>query len=129
MPERPRSSWKRTMSRIATSSTSRRSAVLISFFLRRSRASSRACGRRKLPTWSARKGGRVRADIGILLGAPLMNEETFVVKRLRRKAARRRMRHQVGYTKLKGGIDVESIVQFKRRCLLAGAAVLTLLGA
>src|SRR5215471_9841654 len=49
------------MSRIVASSTARSSLFKISPLRARSRASSRDWGRRKLPTWSARKGGRIRA--------------------------------------------------------------------
>src|SRR5471032_2155925 len=60
MPCRPQSSCILTTSRIAPSSTWRSAAASISPFFLRARASSSSLGRRKLPTWSARKGGVVR---------------------------------------------------------------------
>src|SRR4029434_11191161 len=60
IPAKPASSWKRTMSRIALSSASRSAGRGISPLANRSRAARSSDGRRKLPTWSARKGGAVR---------------------------------------------------------------------
>src|SRR3954469_18698452 len=61
MPSRPSSSWKCTISRIARSSIQRSCSLEMEPLRNCSRASSRERGRRKLPTWSARKGGRVRS--------------------------------------------------------------------
>src|SRR5262245_18131291 len=55
----PTSSCWRMRLRISRSSTSLSCASLISFFSCLARASWTACGRRKLPTWSARNGGLV----------------------------------------------------------------------
>ena len=62
---RPTSCWNLTISAMALSSTLRSCAAVISPRAFCSRASSRNFGRRKLPTWSARNGGVVRAVIGI----------------------------------------------------------------
>src|SRR5208282_221097 len=59
MPCNPTSSCIFTTLRIAASSMARNSAAEISLFLKRSRASRSSGGRSKLPTWSARKGGRL----------------------------------------------------------------------
>ena len=56
--------------------------------LRRSRASSRALGRRKLPTWSARNGGRGRdARLGVAAGVDI--GVSFVGAWLRRASCSR----------------------------------------
>ncbi len=57
----PASRWSATTSRIAVSSASRNPASSRSPARCRARASSSAGGRSRLPTWSARKGGSVRA--------------------------------------------------------------------
>src|SRR5829696_9964135 len=54
---------------MASSSTARSCAAVISPRAFRSRASRRRFGRRKLPTWSARNGGRVRVVMGLLVRA------------------------------------------------------------
>src|SRR3954454_8563704 len=61
---RPISSWRRTTSRMASSSIARRSSSEMRPAARSSRALSTSGGRSRLPTWSARKGGLVRTDIG-----------------------------------------------------------------
>jgi hypothetical protein len=60
---RPISSCRRTTSRIAASCTSRSVPGEISLRLAASRAVISSCGRMRLPTWSARKGGLLRALI------------------------------------------------------------------
>ena len=59
----PTSSCLRTTSRIASSSIPRSSSASIRPSLKSSRACSSSGGRRRLPTWSARKGGVVRGDM------------------------------------------------------------------
>src|SRR4051794_241296 len=61
---RPVCSWRRMTSRIASSSIARRSSWEMRPAARSSRALSTSGGRSRLPTWSARKGGLVRTDIG-----------------------------------------------------------------
>src|SRR6476646_7648982 len=58
----PASRCSSTTSRIASSSTARRPARSSCPDLNRARASARRAGRRRLPTWSARTGGAVRAE-------------------------------------------------------------------
>ena len=60
----PTSSCTRTTSRIASSSIPRSSSSSMRPALWSSRACSSRGGRSRLPTWSARKGGRVRAAMG-----------------------------------------------------------------
>src|SRR3954467_14643559 len=57
----PTSSCLRTTSRMASSSTPRSSSASMSPALKSSRACNSCGGRSRLPTWSARNGGRVRA--------------------------------------------------------------------
>src|SRR5690349_1294357 len=59
----PASRCMRTASRIAASSTARSSSAGSAPAPNASRARSRAGGRSRLPTWSARNGGRVRGAI------------------------------------------------------------------
>src|SRR3954452_19063133 len=61
---RPASRWSRMTSRVASSSTERSSLASMSPFANRSRASSRAGGRSREPTWSARYGGVSRRAMG-----------------------------------------------------------------
>src|SRR3954454_13664310 len=60
---RPTSSWSETTSRIASSSIALSSSAPIRSLAKSSRALSRAGGRSRLPTWSARYGGVSRAAI------------------------------------------------------------------
>src|SRR4051794_8797102 len=62
---RPASRCSAMTSRIASSSAARRTAASMSPALKAARARRSASGRRRLPTWSARKGGVVRA---VMLG-------------------------------------------------------------
>src|SRR3954470_17900676 len=64
----PTSSCRRTTSRIASSSTARSSSAAMRPAVKSSRARSSSGGRSRLPTWSARKGGRVRA---VIAGPPV----------------------------------------------------------
>src|SRR3954447_23632779 len=61
---RPASCWSRMTSRMASSSTERSSPASMSPFANRSRASSRAGGRSRETTWSARDGGVSRRAMG-----------------------------------------------------------------
>src|SRR5690606_34283020 len=63
---RPTSSCRRTTSAIDWSSISRRARASISPFFQRSRACRSLGGRRRLPTWSARKKGFVIALLLLL---------------------------------------------------------------
>src|SRR5262249_23640328 len=65
MDDRPTDSWSATAARIAASSTGRSAARSISPRATRARASRSSGGRRRLPTWSARNGGRAVPLIGL----------------------------------------------------------------
>ena len=67
---RPTSSWSFTTSRIASSSMARSSSAVILSLAKSSRACSSSGGRRRLPTWSARYGGVLRADMPGTLPRP-----------------------------------------------------------
>src|SRR4051812_22770036 len=66
---RPTSSCFRTISRIASSSTSRRASASMRPAAKSSRAACSRAGRSRLPTWSARKGGFVRRPAATAVGA------------------------------------------------------------
>src|SRR5436305_1149196 len=67
---RPASRWSATTSRIASSSIARSSSSEMRWAAWSERACRRSAGRRRLPTWSAREGGAVRAAI-LLLAVPV----------------------------------------------------------
>src|SRR4051812_49156303 len=71
----PACSWRRTTSRIASSSIARRSSAEMRPAARSSLAVRTSGGRSRLPTWSARYGGLSRAAIGRSLGGRLQSRD------------------------------------------------------
>src|SRR3954451_19931779 len=71
----PACSWRRTTSRIASSSIARRSSAETRPAARSSLAVRTSGGRSRLPTWSARYGGLSRAAIGRSLGGRLQSRD------------------------------------------------------
>ena len=80
---RPTASWRRMTSRIAASSISFSAASSMVPAARSSRASRTSGGRSRLPTWSARKGGLVRADMWRLSrGSGMVAARSYIVDNL-----------------------------------------------
>src|SRR3954449_2647709 len=101
---RPISSWRRTTSRIASSSIARRSSPEMRPAARSSRAVSTSGGRRRLPTWSARKGGLVRTDIGRSLPRRVWSGDRTTLSTIRSTEPATRVIHDDGYRALRDAI-------------------------